>query len=352
MIRQEKDSILGMEPNELTDRLTAMGEPSFRAGQVFEWLHKRLVTDYDEMTNLPKVLRQRLATKLPLVLPQIHRLQRSRIDGTRKYLFLLEDGNLIESVLMKYRYGYSVCISSQAGCAMGCTFCASTSGGLIRNLTTTELLGQVYAIARSLPEEERISHVVVMGTGEPLLNLEHLLPFIRILSDERGMQLSKRNITVSTCGIVPGIRRLAAEQLPITLALSLHAPTQALRQSLMPIAGTYPLEDVLEACRDYFQQTGRRMTYEYAMIRGVNDSAQQAKHLVYLFRKEAAHLNLIPLNGVDGSGLSAAFGNTIRQFAQILANSGINVTIRRSLGADIDGACGQLRRKYMQQAQE
>lgn len=331
-----------MELNVLEDYITSLGEPRFRAKQIFSWLHEKLVTDYGEMTNLPKALREKLAGELPICLPQVEVVQESRMDGTRKYLFSLDDGHRIESVLMRYEYGNSVCISSQVGCAMGCAFCASAMGGQIRNLTAGEMLGQVYGIQREMAGE-RVSHIVVMGTGEPLLNLENLIAFIRLISDENGLHISKRNITVSTCGIVPGIERLAEEGLPITLALSLHAPTQEQRERIMPVAKKYGLSEVLAACRHYFEQTGRRVTFEYAMMRDVNDGDEDARALARLLAGMQAHINLIPLNEVAEYGMAASSRERIKHFAELLTKAKINVTVRRSLGADIDGACGQLR---------
>lgn len=342
---QKNTDILGMDVKALEDYLGALGEPRFRAKQIFGWLHEKLAVDYNEMTNLPKALREKLAAELPLRLPKAEVVQESRIDGTRKYLFSLYDGHRVESVLMRYEYGNSVCISSQVGCAMGCAFCASTVGGQIRNLTAGEMLGQVYGIRREL-EGERVSHVVVMGTGEPLLNPDNLLAFIRLLSDENGQHLSRRNITVSTCGIVPGIERLVNEGLPITLALSLHAPTQRQREQIMPVAKRYELSEVLAACRHYFEKTGRRVTFEYAMIHEVNDRDEDAKALARLLAGMQAHINLIPLNAVAEYGLAASSRDRISHFSELLEKAGINVTVRRSLGADIDGACGQLRNRY------
>ena len=335
-----------MEGEALNACLEEMGEKRFRGKQIISWLHGALAEDYDQMTNLSKALRARLSKEAPLMLPVKERVFSSQIDETQKYLFRLSDGQLVESVLMKHSYGYSACISSQAGCAMGCRFCASGIGGFVRDLTAGEMLGQVYAMQRDLfQRKERVSHIVVMGTGEPLLNLDNLLAFIRILSDEKGQRLSRRNMTVSTCGIVPGIERLSQEGLPITLALSLHAATQEKRKEIMPIAKKYPLEAVLAACQTYFERTGRRVTYEYAMMAGFNDSEKDARRLAALLGR-GAHVNLIPLNAVKEHALSAPSAFVLERFAAILRREGVNATIRRSLGADIEGACGQLRRKY------
>ena len=337
--------ILGLEFEGLKAFVSEINEPSYRAKQIYTWLHKRNVSDYDTMTDLPEGLRKKLTELAPVFVPEIKQIRSSNQDGTKKYLFELNDGQLIESVLMHYKYGYSICISSQAGCAMGCSFCASTVGGFIRNLSVSEMLGQIYRIASDLEDGGRISHIVIMGVGEPLLNLETVLPFIRIITSESGYNISARNITISTCGIVPGIKRLAAEQLQVTLALSLHAATQELRQRLMPVAKKYPLEDVMNSCDEYFRLTGRRITYEYAMIRGINDSDEDARALIRLIKNRNSHVNLIPLNQT-GKDLMPSSPDKVRHFQEILAKSKINVTIRRSLGNDIDGACGQLRRQY------
>ncbi|MBQ9632491.1 MAG: 23S rRNA (adenine(2503)-C(2))-methyltransferase RlmN [Lachnospiraceae bacterium] len=339
--------ILGLEEEALSAFLQERGEPRYRAAQLYKWLHQDLVCDYDAMTNLPRALRKTLQTEAPLCPPKPVKVQQSRLDGSKKYLFAMADGQLVEAVLMPHSYGVSACISSQAGCGMGCVFCASTLGGFIRNLSAGEMLGQVYAMQREMGEGERISRIVVMGTGEPLLNLDALLSFIRILSDEKGQNLSGRGFTVSTCGIVPGIRRLSEEGLPITLALSLHAGTQEAREALMPIAKKYPLDEVLAACRDYFSRTGRRVTFEYAVVAGVNDSRKNADELAALLGR-GAHVNLIALNAVRENPLAAPDADTVARFARDLKKHGLNATIRQSMGADIDGACGQLRSHYME----
>ena len=270
--------------------------------------------------------------------------QISRQDGTRKYLFALADGNMVESVLMRYHHGNSVCISSQVGCRMGCRFCASTLDGLERNLAPSEMLDQIYRIERDIGE--RVSNVVVMGTGEPLDNYDNLLTFIRMLTDEHGCHISQRNVTVSTCGIVPRIRQLAEEKLQITMALSLHASNQKKRLELMPIARTYDISQVLDACAFYFQETGRRVTFEYSLVEGVNDAPEQALELAHLLAGMHGHVNLIPVNPIKERSYAASRPASVHRFQNILEKNGINVTIRRELGADIDGACGQLRRRY------
>lgn len=342
----EKKDIASYSYEELEREVELLGEKRFRAKQIYTWLHKDLADSFEEMTNLSKSLRERLdqqydIKKVSLVMKQV-----SAVDPTEKYLFELQDGNRIESVLMKYSYGNSVCISSQAGCRMGCRFCASTIDGLARNLTASEMLRQVYMIQKLT--KERVSNIVVMGTGEPLDNYENLLRFLHMVTDEDGLHISQRNVTVSTCGIVPKMRMLADENLQITLALSLHAPTQEKRSMLMPIAGTYALEEVLEACRYYFYKTGRRVTFEYSLSSGVNDSDEEAKQLIRLLRSIDAkcHVNLIPVNPVRERDFRQPNRQSVLQFQKKLLESGINATIRREMGQDIDGACGQLRRKY------
>ena len=271
----------------------------------------------------------------------------SAIDGTRKYLFALEDGNIIESVLMKYRHGNSVCISSQAGCRMGCRFCASTIDGLARTLRASEMLDQVYRIQQDIGE--RVSNVVIMGSGEPLDNYDNTLRFIRLITDERGLHISQRNITVSTCGLVPQMLKLAEEKLQITLALSLHAPDDETRKELMPIARKYPLKEVMDACHTYYEKTGRRMTFEYSLVRGVNDSPEEARALVRLVKGRCGHVNLIPVNPIKERDFVQTAPKEVLAFKNYLEKNGINVTIRREMGRDIHGACGQLRRSYLEE---
>lgn len=344
----EKTDIKSMNREELTAYLTQMGEKPYRASQIFRWLHERLVTSFQEMTDVSGKLREQLEETCDLTVLQTQQVQISGIDGTRKYLFALADGNMVESVLMRYQHGNSVCISSQAGCRMGCRFCASTLNGLVRSLTPAEMLDQVYRIQQDTGE--RVSHVVVMGMGEPLDNYDNLLRFLHLLSDEKGLNISQRNITVSTCGIVPNIRRLADEKLAITLALSLHAPTQEKRRLLMPVANKYELADVIEACRYYFAQTGRRITFEYALVGGENDSGQDAEHLANLIRGLTCHVNLIPVNPIKERNYVQPKPEAIHKFKNKLEKYGITVTIRREMGRDIDGACGQLRKHYMEKA--
>ena len=340
----DKTDIKSLDLEELKELLAGMGEKPFRAGQIYTWLHRRFVTSFEEMTDISKNLREALKRDCELTALKKMQMQQSRQDGTRKYLFALKDGNMIESVFMRYKHGDSVCISSQAGCRMGCRFCASTLDGLVRNLTPAEMLDQIYRIQADTGE--RISNVVVMGTGEPLDNYDNLLKFIRLLTDENGLHISQRNITVSTCGIVPNMRKLASEKLQITLALSLHASSQEKRRALMPVANKYGIQEVIEACRDYFEETGRRITFEYALVGGVNDSQRDAQELAQLIRGLNCHVNLIPVNPIKERDFVQSDAPVIQNFKNKLEKYGINVTIRREMGRDIDGACGQLRKRY------
>ena len=345
MDRNKQQDIKSMTLEELTEYVCGLGEKPFRAKQVFGWLHQKQVRDFSKMTNLSGAFREKLGEQCGLVVLNPVQVQISKLDGTRKYLFELPDGNVIESVLMKYKYGNSVCISSQAGCRMGCRFCASTLGGLIRNLKASEMLEQVYRIQEDIGE--RISNVVVMGTGEPLDNYDNLIRFIELLTGEQGMNLSQRSVTVSTCGIVPKILELAELKLQITLALSLHAASQETRQELMPIAKRYALPEVLSACDAYYEKTGRRVTYEYSLAGGVNDSKEDAMRLCRLLKGKNCHVNLIPINPVKERDFVQPDAKVALSFKNKLEKNGIHVTIRREMGRDIDGACGQLRRRWM-----
>lgn len=340
----DKKDICSRTYRELKEEIERMGEKAFRSRQIYEWLHVKLADSFDEMTNLSLKLRRRLDEEYRI--PKVEKVGRqiSQADPTEKFLFRLDDGNLIESVLMKYPYGNSVCISSQAGCRMGCRFCASAIGGLKRNLAPSEMLRQIYQIQRM--SGERVSNVVVMGTGEPLDNYENFIKFIHMLSDEHGLHVSQRSITVSTCGIVPNMRRLAEEKLQITLALSLHGSSQEKRERLMPVAEKYELSEVLKACDYYFQKTGRRVTFEYSLAEGVNDRAEDADELIAILKKKNCHLNLIPINPVKERSYRRPDRKRALEFKNKLEKNGINVTIRRERGSDIDGACGQLRRRY------
>ncbi|MDY5775057.1 MAG: 23S rRNA (adenine(2503)-C(2))-methyltransferase RlmN [Lachnospiraceae bacterium] len=342
----EKTDIKSLNFKELQEYMLSIGEKKFRAKQVYEWLHQKQVQSFVEMTNLSKDLQKKLEEQAGLTVLEPVEVQVSKLDGTRKYLFRLEDGNVIESVLMKYKHGNSVCISSQVGCRMGCRFCASTLDGLVRGLTPGEMLEQIYRIGQDVGE--RISNVVVMGTGEPLDNFENLIKFIEMLTDENGLHISQRNLTVSTCGIVPKMRELADRKLQITLALSLHASNQEKRKELMPVANKYEISEVLDACRYYFEQTGRRITFEYSLVGGVNDTEEDAKELSGLIRGMNCHVNLIPVNPVKERDYVQSNQQVILNFKNKLEKNGINVTIRREMGRDIDGACGQLRKRYME----
>ena len=340
----EKKDIRAYTYEQLQEELSGIGEKAFRGKQIYEWLHVRLADSFDEMTNLSKALREKLEAQYVILPVEPAARQESKLDGTNKFLFRLWDGNMVESVLMRYKHGNSVCISSQVGCRMGCRFCASTIGGLERNLSPSEMLGQIYQIQKMIGE--RVSNVVIMGTGGPLDNYENFLTFIRLLTDEHGLHISQRNITVSTCGIVPRMYDLAKEKLQITLALSLHGSTQEKRKQLMPVANKYDLREVMEACDNYFHETGRRITFEYSMVHGVNDTEEDARELTALLKHRNCHLNLIPVNPIKERDFERPDRKNALNFKNKLEKSGINVTIRREMGSDIDGACGQLRRSY------
>ena len=333
--------------DELVSEMSRINQPAFRAKQIFEWIHGRLAGSYDEMTNLSKELRGMLNDYYPLIVLEAVDSLLSEKDGTIKYLFRLRDDRVIESVLMKYHHGNSVCISSQVGCRMGCTFCASTIGGRERNLTASEMLDQIYRIQKM--SGERVSNVVVMGTGEPLDNYDNLIRFIRILSDPLGLNISTRNITVSTCGIPDKIRLLAQENLPITLALSLHAPNNEIRERLMPIAKQYQLSEVMDAFHYYYDITGRRLTFEYCLVEGINDEEEHARELSKLVMGYKGHVNLIPINPIKERSYTKSDHNKTHKFKNILEKYRINVTIRREMGSDINAACGQLRKSYIDQ---
>ena len=339
-----KKDIVSFGYEELLAEMERIGEKPFRGKQIYSWLHEKLAEDFSQMTNLSVALREKLDGMYEIKKVEVAARQISKKDPTEKFLFALSDGSMIESVLMKYDYGNSVCISSQAGCRMGCRFCASAIGGLERNLLTSEMLGQIYRIQKLIGE--RISNVVVMGTGEPLDNYDNFLQFVRMISDEHGLHISQRNITASTCGIVPEIKRLAGEGLQITLALSLHASNQEKRRALMPVANRYELSEVMAACDDYFEKTGRRPTFEYSLVKGVNDGPEDVRELTALLSRRNCHLNLIPVNPVEERDFERPDRKNALAFKNKLEKNGINVTIRRERGSDIDGACGQLRRRY------
>ena len=328
---------------ELAAILKELGQPAFRAKQVFSWLHKG-VRSYDEMTNLPKNLREALAEKYPINAPTVVRKQESKKDGTIKYLWQLADGNCVETVLMRYHYGNTVCISTEVGCAMGCAFCASTIGGLVRRLEPYEMLDEVLftQIDSGLP----ISHIVLMGIGEPLDNFDNVMRFLELVNSPDGMNISMRHISLSTCGLIPKIDALAEKKLQISLAISLHGPNNEKRGKVMPVNKAYPIEDLLDACRRYYDKTGRRIHFEYAMIDGVNDTEEDARELLRRLKGLGAHVNMIPLNHVEESPLRPSSRAAVAKFQKILEDGGVTATVRRTLGGDIDASCGQLRRKY------
>lgn len=346
----EQIEIKSLSLAQLKSAMTNMGEKAFRAKQIYEWIHQKLAESFDEMSNLSMPLRERLKDSCILTNLKMLEVQTSKIDGTQKYLFALPDGNVVESVLMKYKHGNSVCISSQVGCKMGCRFCASTIGGWTRNLLPSEMLDQIYQIQKL--SGERVSNVVVMGTGEPFDNYDNLLQFIKLLTDENGLHISQRNVTVSTCGIVPRMYELADENLQITLAISLHASNQEKRAELMPIANKYSIDQVLEACRNYFEKTGRRLTFEYSLVGGKNDSQQDASELAQLIKGLNCHVNLIPVNPIKERDFIQSDKKVIENFKNKLEKYQINVTIRREMGRDIDGACGQLRKSYIDKKED
>ena len=328
---------------EMTAALKELGQPAFRGKQVYTWLHKG-VRSYDEMTNLPKNLRDTLAQQYPLYAPVAVRKQESQKDGTIKYLWSLQDGNCVETVLMRYHYGNTVCISTEVGCRMGCAFCASTLGGLVRRLEPFEMLDQVLftQIDSGLP----INHIVLMGIGEPLDNFDNVLRFLELVNSEEGMNISMRHISLSTCGLVPKIDELAKKKLQISLAISLHGPNDSVRDKIMPVNKAYPMEELLAACRRYYEATSRRIHFEYAMIDGVNDTPEAAKEILKRMKGLPAHFNLIPLNHVEESPLKPSSKAAVATFQKILEDGGITATVRRTLGGDIDASCGQLRRKH------
>ena len=335
--------IKSMNLAELQQAVQALGEPSFRAKQIFVWLH-RGVTSFEEMTNLSKPLRQKLADSFQLTAPQVARKQVSQRDGTVKYLWRLADGNCVETVLMRYHHGNTVCISSEVGCAMGCAFCASTQGGLVRRLTPAEMLDQV--LFTQLDSGLPVSNIVLMGIGEPLDNYDTVMRFLELVNSPDGLNIGMRHISLSTCGLVPRIDRLAEENLQLTLSVSLHVPDDAIRSQLMPVNRRYDIAQLLDACRRYYDKTGRRISFEYAMIDGVNDTPQMAQLLIRRLRGLPAHVNLIPLNHVDESPLRPSSRQAVQAFQQTLQEHGVTATVRRTLGSDIDASCGQLRKKY------
>ncbi len=339
-------NIKAMTLPEITAMLKELGQPAFRGKQIYTWLHKG-VGSYDQMSNLPKNLRDLLAEKYPIYTPKVVRKQESKKDGTIKYLWQLADGNCVETVLMRYHYGNTVCISTEVGCAMGCAFCASTIGGLVRRLEPQEMLDEVLftQIDSGLP----ISHIVLMGIGEPLDNFDNVLRFLELVNSEDGMNISMRHISLSTCGLIPKIDALAEKKLQISLAISLHGPNNEVRGKIMPVNKAYPIEDLIAACRRYYEATSRPIHFEYAMIDGVNDRPCDAKELLRLLKGLPAHINMIPLNHVEESPLKPSSRAAVAVFQKILEDGGITATVRRTLGGDIDASCGQLRRKYQKE---
>lgn len=351
-----KQELLSLTPEELTDALVALGEPRYRADQIFVQLYRGVMPE--EMTNIGKVTREKLNTAFSCHLPHVKRKLVSALDGTVKYLFELCDGNCVESVVMRYEHGTTICISSQVGCAMGCKFCASTIGGRVRNLTAGELLGQIIAATRDLGE--RIDGVVMMGIGEPLDNFDNVVRFLRLVNHEKGLNIGYRHISLSTCGIVPKIDELAAMGLPITLSISLHAADDETRSAIMPINRRWGVLELLAACKRYFEKTGRRISFEYTLIAGKNDSPEAAKRLAAVLNRTLRtrtetmpiHVNLIPVNEVAETGFRRAERGAVSRFAAVLEENGIRATVRRTLGADINASCGQLRRADAGEARE
>ena len=345
----EKKDLKSMTLEELTEFVKELGEKPFRAKQLYQWMHVKLAESLDECTNLPKSLKEKLSEYSTYTSLKTVKMLESGIDGTRKYLFGLDDGNVSESVLMKYHHGNSVCISSQVGCRMGCRFCASTLDGMVRNLAPAEMLDQIYRIQTI--SGERVDNIVIMGSGEPMDNFQNVVQFLKLINSDKGLHISARNITVSTCGLVDKIRELADLQLQITLAISLHAPNDELRKTMMPIANKYSIEQIMEACRYYLKQTGRRISFEYSLVKGVNDTQECAEQLSGLLHGMNCHVNLIPVNPIKERDYRQSEKQAIAAFKNKLERNGINVTIRREMGRDIDGACGQLRKSYMESQQ-
>ena len=345
---ETKRCISSLTLEQLTAELKAMGQPGFRAKQLFHWVHQKLVTDFSAMTDQPKALLAKLEEAFYIAAPIIERRQEAK-DGTVKYLLRMADGNCIETVVMRYHYGNTVCVSTQVGCAMGCRFCASTQAGRVRDLTAGEIASEIYTAQKD--SEERVSHIVLMGIGEPLHNFNNVMDFLEIISCPEGVNIGMRNISLSTCGLVPKIDELAKRHLQLTLSVSLHAPDNVTRSGMMPVNDAFPLEQLIPACRRYQKETGRRISFEYSMVRGVNDSDEMAQKLANLIKGMGAHVNLIPINPVDGSPYSATDDANVHRFQQKLESLGVNATVRRRLGTDISAACGQLRREDAQQAE-
>ena len=341
-----KKNIVSMLPEELTAELTALGFPKFRAAQVYEWLAKGK-RDFDEMTNLPAELREKLRSEYEIYAPRVLSKQVSKIDGTIKYLWELKDGNAVETVVMSYRHGNTVCVSSQVGCRQGCAFCASTIGGLVRCLEAHEILDEV--MFSQIDSGKKISNIVLMGIGEPLDNYDNVMKFLRLVNCEKGMNIGMRHISLSTCGITERFDDLANEDMPITLSVSLHAPDDETRSKLMPANRGRGVERLIDCCKKYYEKTGRRISFEYAMIDGVNDTEMHARLLAKRALAVGAHINLIPLNHVEERAFQPSTSGHMKAFIKILEDAGCNVTVRRKLGGDVDASCGQLRRKMQRE---
>lgn len=344
-VNMDKIDILSLNLEELTEAIVDLGLPKFRAGQIYKWLHVNYVTTFNEMTNISLQLRNKLNDSFVIFSCSIEKKQISEYDDTMKYLFRLHDGEYVETVVMKYKYGYSVCVSSQVGCKMGCKFCASTLSGVVRNLSASEILSQVYTAARD--NSIRISHIVLMGMGEPFDNYDNVVKFLRLITDENGSNISMRHISLSTCGVVTGIYKLMELDLQLTLSISLHAPYDELRSSLMPVNKKWGINELIKACKDYTNKTGRRISFEYTLISGVNDTDECACRLAALLSGMLCHVNLIPVNEVSETQWKGSSASRVAAFTDILTHKGINATVRRKLGSDISAACGQLRRNSM-----
>lgn len=341
---------LGLFPEEIKQNMEQMGEKAFRAKQVFSWLHKG--ASFDEMTNLSVSLREKLkenGVDQPVSIQSVHE---SKLDGTKKFLFALRDGNCIEGVLMRYHYGCTLCVSTQVGCRMGCLFCASTLDGCVRNLTAAEILGQVMCANSTLPAGERVHNIVLMGSGEPFDNYDNVIRFLKLVSHPEGLNISLRHISLSTCGLIEKIRQFADENLPVTLSLSLHAPNDEIRKKIMPIAKRYSIRETIDACKYYLEKTGRRIVFEYALIDGVNADERQANELADLIRGMQCHVNLIPLNTVKERNLNGVSGKQVQAFLDTLEKRHVSATRRREMGDDIEGACGQLRKKVLEEGKK
>lgn len=339
-------NILDFSLDKLKQWMKDNKESEFRAKQIFDWIYKKNIWNFEDMSNIPKNIREKLNNSFYIEIPQVVDVYKSNLDDTFKFLFKYRDGNIIESVVMKYKHGNSICVSTQIGCRMGCKFCASTLGGMIRNLTSGEILAQVLKAQQEI--EDRISNIVLMGSGEPLDNYDNVMEFLDIVRAEYSVNVGQRHITLSTCGIVPRIKELADKNLQITLAISLHAPNDDLRRNMMPIAYKYSINEVMDACRYYINTTKRRVTFEYALVRNVNDTNECAKQLIDLLKGLLCHVNLIPVNEVKENNFKKSSSDNIKKFYNMLIEAGIETTIRREMGSDISAACGQLRRSYLE----